>query len=240
MPGGVHNRLADNWRPLFAIAEVIGGDWPERVRAATMAISAATQNDADSIPICLLADIRDLFEKYQEDKLFSEKMATSLHGMEDRPWPEYGRQGKPISKNQIAHLLKPFNIRPGTIRIGTETSKGYRLSQFAEAFARYLPSRNDTTSQAVEFQDSGAPAVVTRESSVTVEGLPGGNEINVSDAVTDQAGEEVGRGQDPRPGVNVIHLTPNSAKGDLDRSIDDYPELPAFLDRRKRFHGQEI
>ena len=34
LPNGVFNRLADNWRPLFAIAEIAGGDWPERCAAA--------------------------------------------------------------------------------------------------------------------------------------------------------------------------------------------------------------
>ena len=28
MPSGVHSREADNWRPLFAIAEMAGGEWP--------------------------------------------------------------------------------------------------------------------------------------------------------------------------------------------------------------------
>jgi hypothetical protein len=32
LPDGVFNRLADNWRPLFAIAEISGADWPKRSR----------------------------------------------------------------------------------------------------------------------------------------------------------------------------------------------------------------
>src|SRR5580765_1627780 len=28
MPPSAYNRVADNWRPLFAIAYVAGGDWP--------------------------------------------------------------------------------------------------------------------------------------------------------------------------------------------------------------------
>src|SRR6185369_4778834 len=28
MPPGAYNRVADNWRPLFAIAHTVGGDWP--------------------------------------------------------------------------------------------------------------------------------------------------------------------------------------------------------------------
>jgi hypothetical protein len=29
MPPGAYNRVADNWRPLFAIAQIAGGDWPQ-------------------------------------------------------------------------------------------------------------------------------------------------------------------------------------------------------------------
>jgi len=28
MPPGAYNRVADNWRPIFAIAQIAGGDWP--------------------------------------------------------------------------------------------------------------------------------------------------------------------------------------------------------------------
>ena len=39
------NRVADNWRPLFAIADVAGGDWPTRVREiAGAAETAAKEN----------------------------------------------------------------------------------------------------------------------------------------------------------------------------------------------------
>ena len=34
MPAGIFNREADNWRPLVAIAQVAGGDWPKRARKA--------------------------------------------------------------------------------------------------------------------------------------------------------------------------------------------------------------
>jgi hypothetical protein len=30
LPSGAFNRLADNWRPLLAVAQVAGGDWPAR------------------------------------------------------------------------------------------------------------------------------------------------------------------------------------------------------------------
>ena len=48
MPPGVHSRAADNWRPLFAIADAAGGEWPKRVWAA--ATQAAAESETDSRP----------------------------------------------------------------------------------------------------------------------------------------------------------------------------------------------
>ena len=59
--------------------------------------------------------------------------------MEDRPWPEW-KSGKPLTQNALARLLRSFGIYPDTIRIGETTAKGYLLSQFKDAFDRYLNS----------------------------------------------------------------------------------------------------
>src|SRR5262249_52378045 len=39
MPKRLNNRAADNWRPLFAIADAIGGDCPSRARRAALALA---------------------------------------------------------------------------------------------------------------------------------------------------------------------------------------------------------
>ena len=39
MPPSMHNRKADNWRPLLSIADAAGGDWPECARTAAIALS---------------------------------------------------------------------------------------------------------------------------------------------------------------------------------------------------------
>jgi putative DNA primase/helicase len=47
---------------------------------------------------------------------------------------------RPLSKHQLATLLRPLKIQPRTIRFSsTKTLKGYELAQFEDAFARYLP-----------------------------------------------------------------------------------------------------
>src|SRR5271155_5015066 len=40
---GLVNRAADNWRPLFAVADVAGGDWSKRARTAARALVDRTE-----------------------------------------------------------------------------------------------------------------------------------------------------------------------------------------------------
>jgi len=38
-----------------------------------------------------------------------------------------------------------LSIQPRTIRIGSSTAKGYKLEDFEDVFARYLPQEADVT-----------------------------------------------------------------------------------------------
>ena len=137
MPAVLIGRRADNWRCLLAIADVAGGDWPERARRAAEALSA--ERSDETAAVLLLEDIRKVFNDHSADRLPSTTLCEALVGLEHRPWPEWGRSGRPISTRGLAKLLKPFDIIPGTKREGADTFKGYTLQSFDDAFSRYLP-----------------------------------------------------------------------------------------------------
>lgn len=139
MPATAFNRLADNWRPLFAIAEAAGADWPARAAAAFAALTSREDSDAQGLGATLLADIAAIFSEAGADKLPSAKLAEALARIEGRPWAEFGKARKPISANQVANQLKKFGIAPHVVRLGTEVARGYDLADFADAFARFLP-----------------------------------------------------------------------------------------------------
>ena len=145
MPESMYNRVADNWRPLFAIAQIAGGHWPKLVKEAALALNA--ENDDDSIRVRLLADVSAVFAAKCVDRISSVDLASALNAIEDAPWSEYDH-GRPISKNKLSRLLKPFGVVSNSVRLGTVTAKGYHLDQFSESFNRYLPgAKNVTTSQ---------------------------------------------------------------------------------------------
>jgi len=143
--GTLVNRAADNWRPLLAIANIAGGDWPRLARTVAEAAEIAKQDQSKRTMV--LSDIRDIFAaRPGADRLRSAELADVLGAMENRPWAEW-RNGKPITPAALARLLGPFGITPGTKRDGDSTFKGYLLADFAGVFEIYLPNETVTPSQ---------------------------------------------------------------------------------------------
>jgi hypothetical protein len=136
LPPKVVDRQADNWRPLFAVAVVAGGDWPERVRRA-FTLLRGESSETTTIGTQLLSDIRDLFTTLGADKLPSQILALEIAKIEGRPWVKLSGL-RPICPNEIAVILRPYGIGPTTIRFGAKVAKGYRHSDFEDAFARFL------------------------------------------------------------------------------------------------------
>jgi nucleoside-diphosphate-sugar epimerase len=48
MPATIYNRAADNWRPLLAMAELAGGEWPNRARQTAIELSGAGDETAST------------------------------------------------------------------------------------------------------------------------------------------------------------------------------------------------
>lgn len=142
MPEGLHDRAEDNWEPLLAIADLAGGDWPNLARMAAVALSGGDDTDGGSLRTQLLADIRGVVMRRSADRISSEDLSAALVALEERPWSEYSR-GKPLTKNRLSSLLKPFGVVSKTVDFPDGRSlKGYFLAQFADPFARYLPANS--------------------------------------------------------------------------------------------------
>jgi hypothetical protein len=143
------DRAADVWEPLLGIAYVAGEDSFRRARKAAIALSGRRRGDDGSHGVRLLADIRMVFDQGGVLKLMSATLVEALNGIEESPWAEW--QGKPLTKNGLARLLKPHEIRPHTIRLGDATGKGYSREQFEEAWIRFVgsPENVDPPSVAV-------------------------------------------------------------------------------------------
>jgi hypothetical protein len=81
MPPGFDNRLGDNFRLLFAIADLASGDCPEQAREAAQVLSGAA--DMASRNTRLLADIKRTFDAKAVDTISSAALVEELTANED-------------------------------------------------------------------------------------------------------------------------------------------------------------
>ena len=142
------DRAIDNWRPLKAIADALGPVWSQRAWNASVELSRDRGDDASNGE-ALLEALRDIFDEHGQTiydqggnpegkALHTETIVSKLHEADSR-WKEYGRPGseKPITGNSVSRLLSQFKIKSANVTINTVQKKGYRESDFADAFARY-------------------------------------------------------------------------------------------------------
>jgi Protein of unknown function (DUF3631) len=152
----LHNRAADNWRVLLAIADDLGHG--EAARAAAAALCSGRFDEDPGV--VLLEDIRCVFEALGVDRIGSLALVEALLALEDGSWhdwrgPQDDRPPRKLNQSELARLLKAFNIRPRTIwpaqrRPGAKSHRGYLRGQFEEAWAAYCQSA-DTATQAAKI-----------------------------------------------------------------------------------------
>lgn len=135
MPPGVEDRAADIWEPLIAIADVAGGDWPERARAAAVDLVTESRSTSESLGVRLLRDVRHVFR--DAVVMSTADLIAGLVAIEDSPWPDL--RGKPIDARGLSRRLARYQVHPMTVRVGTGTAKGYRREDLHDAWTRYIP-----------------------------------------------------------------------------------------------------
>ncbi len=176
VPACGNDRMEDNWQPLFVLANLIGGDWPDKVLAAYIWFSESTTDGDEPAGHMLIEDISEILDSWPHRHIFSRVLVDRLIGLEDRPWCEW-RRGKPLTQNSLSKLLKPYRLISNTCRIGHEMAKGYDVEKMKSAFAPYLsitPVQSVTTSQPapgkgsdVTFRENVTVQSVTSAQSVT-------------------------------------------------------------------------
>ena len=131
IPDSLHDRAADNWRPLLAIADIAGGHWPTTARQAAVVLSG--EEEAEELGGRLLLDCLAVFDT--DIELSAKTLAERLAQLEESPWPTY-RHGKPISADQAGRMLRRFGITPRK----TKTGNLYRRADVQDAATRYSPT----------------------------------------------------------------------------------------------------
>ncbi|GAA2490482.1 hypothetical protein GCM10023100_26180 [Actinocorallia cavernae] len=137
----VEDRAADTWEPLVIVADLAGGHWPSRARAACLAMTRneVVQDEQTTLKTRLLRDIRRVFEQQgDQEALRSHDLLAALIQDAEAPWAEYGTKG--LNAYHLANLLRDFGISPANHRFENgRQAKAYARNQFLDAWARYCP-----------------------------------------------------------------------------------------------------
>jgi Protein of unknown function (DUF3631) len=163
----LEDRAADTWEPLVAVADLAGGDWPARARAAAVVLAAdAAEQDTDSsLGLRLLADLRAVFA--DQERLETKAVLDRLCRLDESPWEDL--RGKRLDARALASLLRPYAIKPKVIRLGDATPRGYERADLLDAWHRYLPQPAQHPQQEDESagQDRCGPETERRNPSAT-------------------------------------------------------------------------
>ena len=236
LPESLYGRAADNWRPLIAIADCVGGNWSERSRQIAEMFSGRSE---DLATIMILHDVAALFGARGVDRMSSEEVVNGLVEMEGRPWPEWGKNQKPITKNQLAKLLDGHGVVPTTIRLPSgKTPKGYYLKAFSDALTRYPPSppfQNATTPQPLQAKEFGVFQTATDEELVAFRNVEKYRKLNACGgvAVENPSGacfEDVVDGFEERAAILEYDGGFTRVEAEA-RAAMEMPDLPAFQRR---------
>ena len=104
IPDALNDRAADNWRPLLAIADLAGGDWPTKAREAALILSG---EDVSALNVDLLADIKKAFGDL--DAMTSADLVAALSS---RPGATLGD----VRKERQAADPEPPGAAPAVLR----------------------------------------------------------------------------------------------------------------------------
>ena len=159
MPEALYNRGADLWRPLVAIADLAGGDWPEGTRS--IAVQAVASPDDPSYRTLALEDCRTVFDTRGEKRIPSKELVAAMRDLEDRPWGTWGKTEKGLNSHGLSGILGNFGIGTKDAKNSEgKNLKHYFRADFEKPWKQYRPptppSGNATSLQSPIEAESAA------------------------------------------------------------------------------------
>jgi hypothetical protein len=103
----------------------------------------------------LLCELMDVFREEldvlrrsfpQADAVSSQAIVTKLCALPEAPWGDLP-DGQRLNQRMLARLLRPYGIKPKTVRIGGTTPRGYERAHLYDAWIRYCAIPEPTQRQ---------------------------------------------------------------------------------------------
>jgi hypothetical protein len=166
------DRDAELWMPLFAICAIAASERVGDLKKCALALTKtkATDDVEESLPLKLLADVRQVWPKGTE-KMPTIVLLEKLKAVEESPWNDPGHE---LNPKRLAKILRPFGVEPREVVSGRGI-RGYVREEFAEAFTRYLPESDfECATTATNRLNTGDTAVSSSATSAQSSGSRNG------------------------------------------------------------------
>lgn len=147
MPAEITDRNADVWEALLAVADLAGGDWPDRARRNSVTLVTRPRDDGGSLGVVLLRDLRAVFSAAGGDKLPTDEILRALIDLDESPWGDL--RGKELDARGLSRRLGKYGVQRKTLRVGERVFKGYDAADLADPWSRYLSTGLPVTAAGV-------------------------------------------------------------------------------------------
>jgi hypothetical protein len=109
IPDEMSDRAQDNWRPLLAIADAAGGNWPKWARDAAVRLSSEEALATTERPeLVALRDARAVFQNLDDpDFIETRLLLIGLWAITESGWND---QPRPLTEKKLAQHMKVFGI----------------------------------------------------------------------------------------------------------------------------------
>lgn len=134
LPESLGDREADIWEPLLAIADIASDEIGARARRAAVDRSSTVKAD-ETTGVRLLAAMRAVFG--DRHALWTKHLVSALNDDPESAWGGWNH-GEGIKDRHVAKLLEPYGIKSRTVRIGTESAKGWLREMLEPVWERYV------------------------------------------------------------------------------------------------------
>lgn len=139
LPDGIEDRAEEVWEPLFMIADVAGGHWPQWIKDACREIALGKKTGDAEQPLInlLLMDLRDIFEATDKQGLPTVLLADELceleHGRWLALWPYRDK-----APRELAAMLSTLGLSAVQVWHDKRNQRGYKREQL-QGFWQNLP-----------------------------------------------------------------------------------------------------
>lgn len=224
LPEGLEGRAAELWVPLFAVADQLGGDWPERARQACAALTLWNPPAEDS-PAHRVLEACEWVWPEDEDIMSCASLCDRLNRLEGEDFDQWGKNG--LTVRMVGLNLAKYDVHSEPFGHGSESYRGFRRENLALAWATYCTERDKKDSLLLSlFHTSSVGSQVTAFSPTKENPSPtdNGQQPTEKDAPSDRS--VIGRNDDSSVGNDESQVgNDDSSVSELDSSVGPTEDL---------------